>query len=734
MSVRHPERELKKAFGNFETCVNLVSSALTSAKTKVKKLHDLKEKLESLFYGLDEAHRVFKSEIIEKDAKTEEKFNSVDESTSEPYTVYNDSWMKKQFDHYVNTDELLDEKIDSLEDTVSNNKAGDIALTCVTASHITTELEAEKSSLGQSINTFIDEVNTDGEITFSAAGRMEKFSDKLKVRLEGLKLKSRQADNDVREGINDFCNLENAKLDSALLQICKKVPDQEPNVSTPAVGTPLVTGREQVHLEKSKPPKFKGDEIEYPEFKRKWLSTVSKANLPAESEVDKLRDAIPSDARDQLYGITETAAAWLILDKRYGDKKIISMKLKTQLKSIQAEGKTDPARVISLAIKVRTLVNKLETVGMSDALKHDAEFLSAVFCALPDKHQYRWLEFEKSECHWDDMLRFLEKSYDMAVEEQALLLTYKSDQEKKKSTSGGKAFAANVTGVNNVADSDSEKEKARKKSEDFCGKCPLCSNLHTWVRKDGTKWPSDRFLSCKKFNDQNVVTRAKTVEKSKGCPRCLSWNHARDKCRMPENKCSKDLGGGNKCTGDHSKLLCGSGNAYCFAAKAKQNVLPRVVDSYTDMHLVNEYAETVCYFQDIPVNGYNELARTFWDEGSNRVLIREEFGEALGLPKKKIKYSLEAVGQEPISRTGYIYMLGLVDMKGNVHQIWGYSIDRIMLSSVPDLLHLQTVFPHVPIKAFEAMAEKEVDLLIGLNMNHIMPEGGLESTKLEGFL
>ena len=88
------------------------------------------------------------------------------------------------------------------------------------------------------------------------------------------------------------------------------------------------------------------------------------------------------------------------------------------------------------------------------------------------------------------------------------------------------------------------------------------------MRKDGTKWPSDRFLSCKKFNDQNVVTRAKTVEKSKGCPRCLSWNHARDKCRMPENKCSKDLGGGNKCTGDHSKLLCGSGNAYCFAAKA----------------------------------------------------------------------------------------------------------------------------------------------------------------------
>ena len=102
------------------------------------------------------------------------------------------------------------------------------------------------------------------------------------------------------------------------------------------------------------------------------------------------------------------------------------------------------------------------------------------------------------------------------------------------------------------------------------------------------------------------------------------------------------------------------------------------------------------------------------------------------MPKKKIRYSLEAVGQEPISRTGYIYMLGLVDMQGNVHQIWGYSIDRIMLSSVPDLLHLKTVFPHVPIKAFEAMAEKEVDLLIGLNMNHIMPEGRTGINKVRG--
>lgn len=42
------------------------------------------------------------------------------------------------------------------------------------------------------------------------------------------------------------------------------------------------------------------------------------------------------------------------------------------------------------------------------------------------------------------------------------------------------------------------KEKARKRSEEFCGKCPLCSKRHTWTRRDGEQWPSDRYLSCRR--------------------------------------------------------------------------------------------------------------------------------------------------------------------------------------------------------------------------------------------
>ena len=88
----------------------------------------------------------------------------------------------------------------------------------------------------------------------------------------------------------------------------------------------------EVYLEKSKHPKFSGDDLDFAEFKRKWASQVPKAYLPEETELDKLRDAVPMEARDQLYGVVKLDVAWAILSKRYGDKLLISKKLKSQLK------------------------------------------------------------------------------------------------------------------------------------------------------------------------------------------------------------------------------------------------------------------------------------------------------------------------------------------------------------------------------------------------------------------
>lgn len=199
-----------------------------------------------------------------------------------------------------------------------------------------------------------------------------------------------------------------------------KVVEEKPDLQHTHSGSSTSGGRprEQVFLEETKPPRFDGDDLEFPEFMRKWDSQVTKANLPEETELDKLRDAIPRDAKEQLYGVTKLEEAWNILTKRFGDEMVISQKLKNQLKGVQCTGKSDPEKVINLKIKVRNIVTRLETLGMG----------AAVYCALPDRHKLRWLEHPKTKDHWKNMLGFQDKTYDMATHELALLSVYSVQQ------------------------------------------------------------------------------------------------------------------------------------------------------------------------------------------------------------------------------------------------------------------------------------------------------------------
>ena len=153
-----------------------------------------------------------------------------------------------------------------------------------------------------------------------------------------------------------------------------------------------------------------------------------------------------------------------------------------------------------------------------------------------------------------------------------------------------------------------------------------------------------------------------------------------------------------------------------------------------DFANVDESADTVYFLQDIPVQGCQKTARTFWDRGSNRVFIRKQFAEAMKLKKKKVKFSMETVSHDTENLDGFIYLLNLVDIYGKPHRVWGYSIDKIMVSTVPDLSSLQSKFPHVPGTTLKPLDTREVDILMGLNMSAIMPAGGLGVDRVGGMV
>ena len=405
---RHSEKEVGKSWGSFDTTVRLCKHA--HSKNSVNRYKTLLETLDSSYYKFDEEWRLYKEEMLKKTCKTMDEFNSEEQvdGKATPVHKYNGKFSDEQFGIYVGVRDLLQDALEansreSLASTDSTEVKVDIEFAI-------DEIKGDMKSLEENIQKLKLEIDSydSGLMPVSVAQSYDNLIAKLSQRVETdlkakivakLAIKEESTDPDYKNSLlrvkySDFSHSMKSILNDCTMSLVKKITAKQTEEKTLSATTEVAEGvgsmslgyrpKEQVFLEKSKPPKFSGDELDFPEFKRKWSSQVSKAYLPEESELDKLRDAVPRDARDQLYGVITLEEAWSILSQRYGDKLLISKKLKSQLKSIQCTGKSDPERIINLKIKVRNIVTRLESLGMDGALTHDSEFLSAVYHSLID--------------------------------------------------------------------------------------------------------------------------------------------------------------------------------------------------------------------------------------------------------------------------------------------------------------------------------------------------------------
>ena len=472
------------------------------------------------------------------------------------------------------------------------------------------------------------------------------------------------------------------------------------------------------------PPRFSGNEVDYPEFHRKWLAVVVPARLPEEAEIDRFRDALPRDAKEMLTGVVKLSKAWDILKKRYGDEDLIAIKLKNELKGLVITEKADHEKIITLAIKIRSLVSRLESIKASEALKYDGEFISAIYFQLPERHKTKWLEFDASTFpnKWAALLAFLDVAYERAVKEKLLLASYTPAKEvfvKKanagllatKVVEGGDEASTGAGEAQQLANQKKKLEEVRER----VGKCPACFKEHTYHSRFSTEpWPSDRLMICQKFGDMTFKQRAETIQKAGGCSRCTSWKHKRSDCRLAVVDCYETISE-SRCHRDHSKMVCNSGVAYCLASKSLSE------NQFSD---IDVFPVTLHYVQDIIVNR-GEKGRTVWDDGSNRVLINNAFARENNLKSRDASVTMNVVGDKKKSKTK-IYELDLQDMYGKQHSVWGYGIDDIIDPDEPVVLSaVRHLFPHVPSDAFIPLPKKRIDILMGINFNGLHPSGGL---------
>ena len=787
---RQCAKNLLKSLDKYDSIKTLVKKAVDPTRPSLVKSHPKnRANLDEAFSELFHSFRTFKRELnIE-----ETEFNGYEENGTAKYSN-NDQWFEAIQENYYELIELSDDK---LEAQVESRDPTEVQAKeeKVIADAATKERKEEKlvQELGDQLDSFTTAISSsilkissevsmlvDGgeSVTLVQAFKADlaAVEDKIDVKFQNIyqeyvSFLDEVETKEKKLGKDGFVNVEKAKFDNLLIILNKKVKA----APTPATAQPLFK-KTETYLKKIEPPDFKGDIVEYADFVRKWKAQVGCAGLSAESELDRLRDHVPGQAAKALYGETAMAGAWKVLDKLYGDKDLVANKLKIQLKSIKPKGRKNQDIIIDLVTDVNNIVLRLKTLQLEQMLIVDSEFLSSIYRVLPSSSQKDWLDFDKDvySSKWEAFMKFLDKERDRALQSKVLLSSYEQDDAEKVTCSkcGGSdhkyknctvVVKGNSVAASKAGDEGSEEDKDKKvgkllrQQKEECGKCPLCSNYHTYIRKkDRTEWPTDRMFRCEKFVKMSLAERAAALEMHNCCPKCTSWHHGKADCSSSA-KCSNYVNG-KKCYGEHSIMVCGSGSAYCGSMRVavssskrselndstsslssscsstsssnslntsldiSSSISPLSVsldDSYPDVDAV-----TLLLFQDLNVLE-SDPARSCWDNGSTRVLVSHSYAVKNKLRSQQISFRLDVVGGKGEPQDGVLYELVLVENDGSQRRLWGFGVETIMEPPDPvDIKAVRHLFPHLPDAVFSPLPKKPIDLLIGNNFLQIHPDGG----------
>ena len=510
-------KNLFQSHSNFDSLADMVSKAVDSTKpTLTKSLPKNRVKMDEAFQDLNHNYQLYKREEIDKSSL--EEFNSNDEEGN-PVNEFADDWFSKVKEKYYDLVESSDEILEG--DKSSEQKvpspSDDLKPTEMKVNQgrrkalVEKQLDGMKTSIKKATDNLKNAVESTSGETISPShcvGFQKTASDILARCNDSLQRQAQEylemLDEEEVEKFQDefvkFVTDNTETIDEIQLSVIQKTKDFTIN---PMERHPRTSsGSGNVMLKKIEPPKFTGSIVDYPDFQRRWKASVGMAKFGQEAELDRLRDNIPKDATKMLIGETTMKGAWKTLDTMYGNKTMLANKLKSNLKSLKIAGKEDYEIVISLAIEVKSIVARLRELKLEDTLKHDDEYLAAIFKILPNQERVEWLNEDKTkfDCNWSAMLNFLEKAHRKSTDTKVLLSSYAAQNtDKVKSTTVDKIDKserklkvaqaklkqlANKSKLDKSGDVESKKdlELDRKKDKDFCGKCPICDIYHTFNR------------------------------------------------------------------------------------------------------------------------------------------------------------------------------------------------------------------------------------------------------------
>ena len=360
------ENAVLEEFAKFEGYKELLEDDMEDTEPDCDVIKNVKEnqaELKKQYLNVKVAQTKYKAKLLPASVL------EVDFNCENSVYKYNDLWLasvKKEFQrvHKAVSAYLRNEKSADLQDDSKTSTAS-----AEEATILIRKIKLEIQQVETSLKDTFTRLSESKELNFSQA----QMYNELKLELMNVidtKIPNLYKSLLAVAGPNEKNEVDNLdklvikfeeKQKPKLYELVHLIADKIKHVAPNASDVSRVSERaEVVHLKKIDPPSSSGKEEDFPEFRRKWLAIVGPAKLPAEAEIDRLREALPLNARDMLTGIVTVSNAWEILKKRFGDEDLIAIKLKNELKSLIINCKQDHERVISLVIKVRSLVTRLE--------------------------------------------------------------------------------------------------------------------------------------------------------------------------------------------------------------------------------------------------------------------------------------------------------------------------------------------------------------------------------------
>ena len=176
------------------------------------------------------------------------------------------------------------------------------------------------------------------------------------------------------------------------------------------------------YFKKQDPPKFRGDCLEYIEFKKRWKSEISSHKLTADFEIGLLKRNIPEEGKIKLFNVESMDTAWNQLDKVYGDKGVICQKLKTKLKTLHPKSVDNHEIIIEIFNQMEYIVKRMNELGASALLQFDNDFWNCCYMVLPCEAQQQWDRYDSTSFtnKWDAFFAFMKQECDFALNKRAL--------------------------------------------------------------------------------------------------------------------------------------------------------------------------------------------------------------------------------------------------------------------------------------------------------------------------